>query len=351
MKLRLAGALIVGLLVACADDVQPPRVTTELAAGWTELPAPPIVRARAASVWTGKELVYWGGDTDFGSTHHADGAAYDPGTRRWRRIPSGPLSGRSTPGAVWTGTEVVLWGGSPASGDGAAFDPEAGTWRALPPAPLSPRAPVAAVWTGQEVLVWGNASRNWRANDGAAYEPAADRWRPLPPAPLALNTAQAVWTGEEMVVFGAHLDRNNASRTEHAQGIAYRPETDGWRVIAPRPLSPQASTVAWTGDRVLVWDYELTAGVYDPARDVWAGVPDLPLSDAECYPESVVADGFVFAWYCGVGALYDVESGTWKRVPSPEDVVFGRPVSAGSVVLFAGAAHEGSANGLLAFRP
>ncbi len=350
MKPRFAGALIVGLLVACGGDVEQPR-TTQLEAGWTQLPAPPFARARAASVWTGEELVYWGGDSDFDSTHHADGAAYDPVAGSWRRLPSSPLSGRSTPGAVWTGTEVVLWGGEPARGDGAAFDPEAGTWRVLAAAPLSPRVPVAAVWTGQEVLVWGDAGRSRKATDGAAYDPAADRWRRLPPAPLALNTAQAVWTGEEMIVFGAHLDRNNGSRTEHAQGVAYRPETNEWRVIAPRPLSPQASTAAWTGDRVLVWDYELAAGLYDPARDRWTSVPDLPLSDAECYPESALAGRYVLAWYCAVGALYDVESGTWKRVPSPEDEVYGRPVSAGSAVLFAGAAHEGSANGLLAFRP
>src|SRR5712691_6550586 len=29
--------------------------------GWTELPAPPIVRGGAAMVWTGSELLLWGG--------------------------------------------------------------------------------------------------------------------------------------------------------------------------------------------------------------------------------------------------------------------------------------------------
>jgi hypothetical protein len=51
---------------------------TSLSPGWTRLSPPPFTRARAVSVWTGTELFYWGGDTDFGGTSHADGAAYDP---------------------------------------------------------------------------------------------------------------------------------------------------------------------------------------------------------------------------------------------------------------------------------
>jgi hypothetical protein len=147
------------------------------------------------------------------------------------------------------------------------------------------------------------------------------------------------------------LDRNNRSATEHAQGIAYDPEHDEWRVIAARPLSPQASTAAWIGDRMLIWDYELRAGAYDPARDEWTRVPDLPLPFAECGPESALADERLLAWYCGRGAIYDIRSGTWKRLPPPEGEVFGQPVSAGSVILFAGAAHEGHANALWAYKP
>lgn len=377
MKLRASfgRAAIVAVLVvatACGGGAQKPQAETTdvetrtatsadwaaaeaewsaLPAGWTSLPAPPFVRARAASVWTGAELFYWGGDTGLGTTHHADGASFRPVPGSWHRLPASPLSGRSSPAAVWTGREVVLWGGRPSRGDGAAFDPEAGTWRLLPAAPLSPRVPIAALWTGKELIVWGDASRAGEATDGAAYDPAADRWRALPPAPLALNEAQAVWTGNEMVVYGALLDRNNASKTKHAQGIAYDPEANEWRAIAPYSLSPQASTASWTGDGVLVWDYELAAGAYDPARNEWTRLPDLPLPFQECYPESALIDDFVLAWSCGQGALYEIARGTWKRVPPPEGEVFGRPVSAGSVVLFAGAAHEGNANALWAYKP
>jgi hypothetical protein len=328
-----------------------------LPVGWSSLPEPPVVRARAVSVWTGSELFFWGGDTDIGATHHDTGFAYDPAIQKWRRLPAAPLTGRSSAAAVWTGEEVLIWGGWTGSGDGtplgdgAAFNHESGVWRVLPPAPLRPRRPAAAVWTGREVLLWGNASRFQEARDGAAYDPAADRWRSLPPAPLALNEASAVWTGKEMVVVGALLDGNNHSKTRYARGIAYDPEADRWRELPDFPLSPQASSVAWTGKEVLAWDYELSAGAYDPGRDAWRGLPDLPLRFGECYPESATTAGVVLAWYCGLGALFEIASGEWHRISRPPAEVRGRPVAGDGVVLFAGAAHEGIANGLWAYVP
>ena len=328
-----------------------------LPVGWSSLPEPPAVRARAVSVWTGSELFFWGGDTDLGATHHDSGFAYDPATQKWRRLPAPPLAGRSSAAAVWTGEEVLIWGGWTGSGDGtplgdgAAFNHETRLWRMLPRAPLGPRRPAAAVWTGREVLLWGNASRFQAARDGAAYDHAADRWRSLPPAPLALNEASAVWTGEEMVVFGALLDGNNHSTTRYARGMAYDPGRDRWRELPDVPLSPQASSVAWTGKEVLAWDYELKAAAYDPNGDAWRRLPDLPLRFGECYPESATVGEVVFAWYCGLGALFETSTSEWQRIARPPAEVYGRPVAAGRAVLFAGAAHEGVANALWAYVP
>lgn len=324
-----------------------------LPSGWTRLRPPPFVRARAASVWTGEELFYWGGDTGSGGTYHADGAAFDPASGRWRLLPDSPLSGRTSPDAVWTGREIILWGGEgdATKSDGAAFDPRSNSWRLLADAPLGPRTPVAAVWTGKEMLVWGNAARPAEAVDGAAYDPEEDRWRELPRAPLALNQANAVWTGKEMVVYGALLDGNNVSKAKHARGIAYDPASNAWRVLPPYPLSPQASAVVWTGEKLLVWDYELEAAAYEPDADAWTAEPDLPLRFYECYPQGALAGDRVLAFHCGQAALYEIADGKWKRIASPPAEIFGRPVSAGSVVLFAGGAHEGHANALWAYKP
>jgi hypothetical protein len=352
----LVAVLLLALLLAgCGSGTSPEAATEspwqEVASGWSRLPPPPFRRARAAVVWTGREVLMWGGDTEFGGTTHADGGAYEPATGRWRSLSPSPLLPRASAVAVWTGEEMLIWGGwSDVGGgdraDGAAYDPETRTWRMLPAAPLGPRIPVAAVWTGRELLLWGDVSRFEEALDGAAYDPEADRWRPLPPAPAALNEASAAWTGAEMIVFGALLDGSNWSKRKHAEGIAYNPRTDEWRRIAPYAFSPQASWATWTGDELLVWDYELKAAAYDPARDSWRDLPDLPLDFSECYPRSVLVGQAVFAWHCGgPAALFERESSSWKVVSTPADGVPGWPHAAGSVVVFVEASHEGKAGG------
>jgi hypothetical protein len=57
------------------------------------------------------------------------GGTYDPVTNQWQPVAAGPLSSRNLESAVWTGQEMLIWGGVDASGDttladGAAFQPE-----------------------------------------------------------------------------------------------------------------------------------------------------------------------------------------------------------------------------------
>lgn len=357
MKGTALGFVAISLLAgaACGGEQedplpQPAAAAASIPVGWSTLPSPPFYRFRGAAVWTGTELVYWGGESEYGDEVHGDGAAFDPGTGTWRPLAPGPLSARRGAAAVWTGEEVLIWGGGHAS-DGAAYDPATDEWRALADSPLQPRTPVGAVWTGTEMLVWGSVSRAASVVEGAAYDPAADRWRELPPAPFALNEATAAWTGRELIVFGARLDGNNWSDTEHARGAAFDPATDEWRVLPPYPFSPQASTAAWTGEELVVWDYELRAAAYDPARDEWRPLPDLPLDFSECYPEGAAGDGLVLAWHCGEAALLDLSTDSWLPVdPAPPDI-YAPPVTAGPVFLFVGAYNEAGDDSAWAYRP
>jgi hypothetical protein len=357
---RLALAALLVLVTACGEGTAPAPSSAEpidwstLEAGWSELPAPPYAAACATSVWTGRELLYWGGDASCQEgLVHDEGAAFDPGTQTWRRLPAAPIDGRSSAAAVWTGEELLVWGGWKGGlrADGAAYRPSTDEWRILAESPLSARTPVAAVWSGREMLVWGDVSRGGGSSDGAAYDPTADAWRTLPPAPYPLNEAEAVWTGDEMVVYGAMLDGNNHPERPHASGLAYDPEQNRWREIAPYSLSPQASTVVWTGQEMIAWDYELRAGAYDPGSDTWRPLPDLPLEFYECYPDGALAgDGFVLAWHCGQAAILDLATDSWRELPKPPSSVAGRAVAADGVVMFAGA-WTGVGNTLWAYRP
>ncbi len=103
---------------------------------WRRLSPMPSGRAGAAILWTGKRLLVWGGSltADGGPPlFPAHGLTYDPKADRWSTLPQAPLQGRLDPAAVWTGRELILWGGDkPATplgtgtkylADGAAFKP------------------------------------------------------------------------------------------------------------------------------------------------------------------------------------------------------------------------------------
>lgn len=93
-----------------------------------------------------------------------------------------------------------------------------------------------------------------------------------------------MWTGREMLVFGSLLDGRNYAATRTSVGAAYDPSIDAWRELPPSALSPQATTAAWAGGRVVAWDYEVHSQDYDPQKDTWSTPQRMPLEFSECYP-------------------------------------------------------------------
>src|SRR6185436_9082462 len=121
-------------------------------------------------------------------------------------------TGESVPGyragasAVWSGTEMIVWGGSEDAA-GGRYNPATDSWSASTGtgAPLA-RNRHSAVWTGNEMIVWGGyttVSPYDRVNSGGRYNPASDSWAPTStganvPTPRRGHTA--VWTGAEMII-------------------------------------------------------------------------------------------------------------------------------------------------------
>jgi N-acetylneuraminic acid mutarotase len=136
-----------------------------------------------------------------------------------------PMGGRYRHHAIWTGDEMIVWGGQggPSLSDGAAYDPETDSWRGLPAAPLAGRHWASVVWTGRAMLVWGGYDNEHAFEDGAAYEPAANTWRLLPPAPISGRCHNsAVWTGDEFVLWGG-TEACGSFGHRRADGAAHRP--------------------------------------------------------------------------------------------------------------------------------
>ena len=211
---------------------------------WTEMsPSGLCGRYHAAHVWTGTQLLIWGGENcagaacpTFRAPHLADGAAYTPSSDAWRRLPPSRLSARAPAATAWTGTEMLVWGGVNGEeffADGAAYDPARDRWRRLAASPLPARDGASAVWTGRELLVWGGGDLDNGFLDGAAYDPAADSWRKLPrPAVKPRFEHRAAWTGSELFVFGGTWDPGHIALGD---GAVYDPRANRWRRFVPSP--------------------------------------------------------------------------------------------------------------------
>lgn len=182
---------------------------------------------------------------------------------RWTRLPTAPITGRVNPAAVWTGTEMIVWGGEAENGplyaDGAAYDPAARRWSLLPPSPLSAREGSATVLAGNSMFIWGGvvgADLQGRARDGALYDPAKRHWSLLPTAPVGpYQWAQALWSGGRVILLTTPPGRDVT--VVHA--AAFDPSTGEWATLPDLDLPakhPVISTTAMSAqDRVYIWPH------------------------------------------------------------------------------------------------
>ena len=182
-------------------------------------PSPLAPRGRHVAVWTGEEMIVWGGSKPVPPRRKErerplfDGAAYDRERDAWRRLAPArlfPGSGSILAAglepdleAEWTGEQMTIW-----SRDGAgSYDPGRDRWTRILPPPRHIRGVAGGqtVWSGGELIVWGGAAGDGSdVQQGAAYDPATRRWRPLPDAPIrgrdrhsavALPSGMLVWGG------------------------------------------------------------------------------------------------------------------------------------------------------------
>jgi hypothetical protein len=238
---------------------------------WTQLPSPPIdTLIQAHPIWTGRELLVWGGNFN-GELAPATGLSYDPATNRWTILPPAPLSTRENPTIVWTGRELIVWGGltsdqqtKPDRNEGAAYDPDTNSWRALPSSGLPPMELAAAAWTGNELIVLGTAAAGQSGPDvGAAYDPTTNQWRPIAATPMSQREQMSsTWTGHELIVWGGISFAG--SRGTLADGAAYDPTTNTWRMLAASPLGSRwGASMTPTGDGLVI-----VVGGYGPTNPV-----------------------------------------------------------------------------------
>lgn len=233
----------------------------------TSLTNAPAARSQHTAVWTGAEMIVWGGATA-GLLLTNTGGRFNPnGGGSWDQTSTaGAPSGRVDHTAVWTGTEMIVWGGNDGTleNTGGSYRPATDSWSstATSGAP-SPRDGHTAVWTGTEMIVWGGNDGVFR-NDGGRYNPATNSWRSITAvgAPSPRRDHTAIWTGTEMIIWGGAADNS---------GGAYNPARDEWRSIATTNAPPARAghTAVWTGREMIIWGgsdglARITGGRYVP---------------------------------------------------------------------------------------
>jgi hypothetical protein len=267
-----------------------------LARTWRKVSDEPLESgAGRTAVWTGDEMLVWGGESGKDHRRPDNGAAYDPETDRWRELPRSPHWSLGNHSAIWTGREMIVWGGVGMSRLGDAFDPSTGEWRTIALAPIGGRWHHSAVWSGEEMIVWGGRVGEDLATDAAAYDPDSDSWRELPLAPVpGRDIHAAVWTGEEMIVWGGWGANNRRGLSD---GAAYNPATDTWRKLPRAPIDSAVSETvgAWTGRALIVVGRDGALAAYSPAQNRWTTLTESPGGAVEM-PVLVEADDALILW-------------------------------------------------------
>jgi len=242
---------------------------------WSLLPAAPIAsRSSAVGVWTGTQMIMWGGESGrVNAVLHADGAAYEPDTKTWSSLPASPLSARSQAASVWTGKSVFIWGGyvdsdATRATDGALYTPADQSWTRVPTAPVAVYGQVRAFWTGRVVVLvstppWAGQNTPVGANEGSdtvnaqSYDPATHKWARLPdlrlPSDHTADVVVDLGVGNYIYLWSmwSHNTTTGPNSFSTTAGVdSYTLEVDKRRWISNDFALPDdrvSSTPLWTG--------------------------------------------------------------------------------------------------------
>jgi len=289
------------------------------------------------AVWTGKEMIIWGGRNN--EKRFSNGAIYNPITKEWREINLiGAPYARNNHCAVWTGREMLIWGGETDYGltnTGHRYDPAKDKWEVMSTenAPIA-RTSFTAVWTGSKMIIWGGLLQDNVLNDGGIYDPQTDTWTPVSTkdAPSARHWHSAVWDGKRMIIWGGFDPVNDKYLND---GGLYDPSTDSWKPINTdnAPIGRWKHLALYLNDKygMLIWGgynytkrYLNSGALYNPEKDTWKSISDKnapvgremhTLQGVWTGKEVIVWGGLGDAGYLNDGGKYNPATDKWLPIP------------------------------------
>jgi len=312
----------------CIDDSWTATTTTNA----------PEARFGHTAVWTGSEMIIWGGadDTNVFNT----GARYNPSTDSWTATTTtnAPFA-RDGHTAVWTGSEMIVWGGCVDTlcfnifSDGGRYNLSTDSWTATSAVqPIEARFGHTAVWTGSEMIIWGGANNVILWNDGLRYNPSTDSWTATSTTnePSGRDDHTAVWTGSEMIVWGGCSD--TLCNNFYNDGGRYNPGTDSWTATSTTnaPDARWSHTAVWTGSEMIIWGGAdatnpfNTGGRYNPGTDSWTATtttnaPTARISHTAVWTgsEMIVWGGWDESTFFDIGGKYCAAVTSPPPTPTP----------------------------------
>jgi len=232
----------------------------------------PAGRYDHTAVWTGTEMIVWGG---LNGAVLNTGGRYTPTSNTWAATDTAfAPAARQAHTGIWTGTTMIVWGGAPITNTGGIYTPSTNGWTATSTGTNCPTArwDHSAVWTGSQMVVWGGYDGGADVNTGARYNSGSNTWATMATGPAARERHSAVWTGSEMIVWGGYS--GGAMNT----GSRYNPGSNTWSAMSTlgAPLGRYLHTAVWTGSKMIVWGgYDgatavSSGGIYAPDGNDWA---------------------------------------------------------------------------------
>ncbi|MBC7935593.1 MAG: hypothetical protein H7Y86_09615 [Rhizobacter sp.] len=156
----------------------------------------PTARLWHTAVWNNVagaagRIIIWGGTnvvSEFSGELNT-GGIFDPSTNTWTATTNtvGAPSARINHTAIWTGTEMIIFGGrlsNTSTNTGSRFNPSSNTWTTITNGPQSVTGH-SSVWTGTAMFVTGG-SNNSSGNTGftnsnsTIYNPTTNSWATAP---------------------------------------------------------------------------------------------------------------------------------------------------------------------------
>jgi hypothetical protein len=277
-------------------------------------PGPLDPRLSADLIWTGEEMIAWGGkQARDGLTTLVDGAAFNPDTDEWRSISPFPLQGPQATRAVWGDGEMIVVSPNGTFG----YDPNADTWRTIAKGVVPSEWNDRMLYHDGRVYLWVGTPRiheltittgEWRILESLGPISTFDSYFSIL---RAVDGRLVAITLDNGICFGKHFWHLKADRWDPLPD--FNLETDSYADCST------ANQSAAVGDSLVVWEDDVhPSAIYSASTNDWRELPPIPLGGMEgpAGPVPMGTNAFLVPRW-GEAAIFDATSEEWTRVLLP----------------------------------